>query len=36
MAKSFSIKVGADTKEFNQSLRATDNQIRTTTRLGDA
>ena len=36
MAKSFSIKVGADTKEFNQSLRAADNQIRTTTRLGDA
>ena len=36
MAKSFSIKVGADTKEFNQSLRATDNQIRTTTKLGDA
>lgn len=36
MAKSFSIKVGADTKEFNKSLRAADNQIRTTTRLGDA
>lgn len=36
MAKSFSIKIGADTKEFNKSLRAADNQIRTTTRLGDA
>lgn len=36
MAKSFSIKIGADTKEFNKSLRAADNQIRTTTKLGDA
>ena len=36
MAKSFSIKIGADTKEFNKELRAADRQIRTTTRLGDA
>ena len=36
MANSFSIKVGADTKDFNKSLRDADNQIRTTTRLGDA
>lgn len=34
--QSYSIKVGADTKEFNKSLRAADGQIRTTTRLGDA
>ena len=34
-AKSFSIKVGADTKEFLKSLRSADREIKTTTRLGD-
>lgn len=34
--QSFSLKVGADTKDFNKALKDADNQIRTTTRLGDA
>lgn len=35
MAKSFSIKVGADTGDFLKDLRKADSQIRTTSRLGD-
>lgn len=35
MAKSFSIKVGADTSEFLKSLKSADKQINTTTKLGN-
>lgn len=35
MAKSFSIKVGADTSEFLKSLKSADKQINTTKKLGD-